>query len=64
MDFGTGIVRHVDILRRALLHRIHSSLGCHSNRQVNDHPSTFCVQISTYDKPTSNITVQERYHIQ
>lgn len=30
----TGIVRHVDIVRCALLHRIYSPPGCHSNRQV------------------------------
>ena len=36
MDPRPGIVRHVDIERRALLHRIDPASGRHRHRQVSD----------------------------
>ncbi|KAI8037199.1 hypothetical protein M5D96_009950 [Drosophila gunungcola] len=36
MDIGTGTVRHLDVLRRPLLHSIHSAPGGHCGGQILD----------------------------
>lgn len=37
MDVGAGTVRHVDVQRRALLHGVNSTFGCHRFGQVNQY---------------------------
>ena len=48
MDPRSGTLRHVDIIRRALLHCIDTSLGRHCHRQVRDHPTIAYVVVSFF----------------
>jgi len=43
MDIGTGTVRHLDVLRRPLLHSIHPAPGGHCGGQVSaaSQPAVF-----------------------